>query len=247
MKKHVIFGLTAFLLMMQTVDSEGVPASYPAWWIEYGIIDEQGDHQNNSATVNQGQAKYFTQQAIQYLDDRLKLIGGATFVLGDSLTQDSPNHHAPLNIGQLKNLTSRFYLRFSAIGFQPGDTGWPATLILDAGTGDTALQYPWLTDVEADNHKSANLGQIKHLFSWQLDTWITEDADQDGIPDYWEQLIYNHDTQDALTSHTDVLPGDDYDGDGLTNIEEFLAGTNPTLVNSGAGGSFQIHTPLETP
>ncbi len=47
----------------------------------------------------------------------------------------------------------------------------------------------------------------------------TDDADTDGIPDWWEAL-YKLDN-----------PGDDPDGDGLSNLEEFNAQTDPTVYN----------------
>jgi len=57
--------------------------------------------------------------------------------------------------------------------------------------------------------------------------WLTiassstcDDADQDGIPDLWEQK-YGFDVDDP----SDALA--DKDGDGYTNIEEYLNATNP--------------------
>lgn len=43
------------------------------------------------------------------------------------------------------------------------------------------------------------------------------DSDGDGLPDWWEALYPSAGN-----------PSDDADGDGLTNGEEYLAGTNPT-------------------
>jgi pectate lyase len=63
----------------------------------------------------------------------------------------------------------------------------------------------------------------------QVGGWLTidpgspcEDADHDGMPDVWEQAhgLDPHDASDA---------SGDADGDGYTNIEEFLNGTNPQI------------------
>jgi len=51
-----------------------------------------------------------------------------------------------------------------------------------------------------------------------------EDDDNDGMPDWWEDLhdLDPFDPEDA---------GEDPDDDGLTNLEEFLAGTDPNVHN----------------
>jgi hypothetical protein len=48
------------------------------------------------------------------------------------------------------------------------------------------------------------------------------------MSDIWEQQIIDADSNDAITSIQEVLPGDDFDHDGFSNLEEYLAGTNPT-------------------
>jgi subtilisin family serine protease len=50
------------------------------------------------------------------------------------------------------------------------------------------------------------------------------DSDNNGLPDWWELQYFGH-----LTG-TD--PNGDPDGDGASNLAEFLAGTNPTDFNS---------------
>ncbi len=45
------------------------------------------------------------------------------------------------------------------------------------------------------------------------------DSDADGLPDWWELKYFS--------SATAALPNDDSDGDGLTNAQEFAAGTDP--------------------
>ena len=52
------------------------------------------------------------------------------------------------------------------------------------------------------------------------------DTDGDGLPDWWERLYTG--------SGTAMRPGDDPDGDGLSNFLEFAFGTSPSV--NGAGG-----------
>ena len=46
-----------------------------------------------------------------------------------------------------------------------------------------------------------------------------KDMDGDGIPDYWESIYCDGDCD----------PDEDIDGDGLTNLQEYLDGTDPTI------------------
>ncbi len=53
------------------------------------------------------------------------------------------------------------------------------------------------------------------------------DTDQDGLPDIWEKLYFNHLNSD---------PSDDPDGDGLTNLQEFQHHTNPSMADTDGDG-----------
>lgn len=59
----------------------------------------------------------------------------------------------------------------------------------------------------------------------RLDLTLGVDSDNDGLPDAWEQLLIDNDRTGRLRTLADVKPGDDFDGDGLTNYQEYLLGT----------------------
>ena len=53
------------------------------------------------------------------------------------------------------------------------------------------------------------------------------DSDQDGLPDWWELKYFGNLNQG---------PGDDPDGDGLTNLQEYQYGTDPTKFDTNGDG-----------
>ncbi|MDW8349818.1 MAG: alpha-amylase family glycosyl hydrolase [Verrucomicrobiae bacterium] len=86
-------------------------------------------------------------------------------------------------------------------------------------------------------------------FGFQAGSTITLDSDGDGLPDAWEAQ-YNLDPNNP--SGLQGASGDP-DGDGLTNIEEFILGLNPSsahdaahpiiTITHGSGGSMDISFP----
>lgn len=59
----------------------------------------------------------------------------------------------------------------------------------------------------------------------RIDLTLGVDSDKDGMPDAWEQDIIDSDPNDGYKTLADVKPGDDADNDGLTNLQEYMAGT----------------------
>ena len=65
------------------------------------------------------------------------------------------------------------------------------------------------------------------------------DADGDGLPDWWELQYFGNLSQVAA---------DDPDGDGISNLQEFRQGRNPTksaLADNGDFVNLKVHTPLQ--
>ncbi|HVP80104.1 MAG TPA: thrombospondin type 3 repeat-containing protein [Thermodesulfobacteriota bacterium] len=66
-----------------------------------------------------------------------------------------------------------------------------------------------------------------HTFTVYQDALSPSDTDGDGLPDTWEIAYFGNLNQ---------KPSDDPDGDGLTNSQEYQAGTNPTMPDTDGDG-----------
>ncbi len=64
-----------------------------------------------------------------------------------------------------------------------------------------------------------------------------EDSDEDGLPnDYEFYVLYPLLLNSSYNEEDGINPLDDYDQDGLTNIDEYLAQTNPGVADSDGDG-----------
>lgn len=76
--------------------------------------------------------------------------------------------------------------------------------------------YPWTATVSDDlDFAAANIGQVKNVFSFNL----TADSDSDSLYDWWEAHHFG--------GITNEIGAGDYDGDGLSNAEEYGRRTDP--------------------
>ena len=74
-----------------------------------------------------------------------------------------------------------------------------------------------------------DLNRVGDVFSQAITAPPVTDSDGDCIPDWWMQQYFKHATGEAGDKS---LANDDADGDGMSNLQEYLAGTVPTDFNS---------------
>ena len=105
---------------------------------------------------------------------------------------------------------------------QDGGLTWPISRLLYAGSS----AYSSLTILpdgsiglffERDGYTKITFARVEE--AWLLNPHL--DIDNDRIPDAWE-ILHNLDTTDSADATLDN------DGDGATNLEEYLAGTDPS-------------------
>ena len=76
---------------------------------------------------------------------------------------------------------------------------------------------------------SGDLDGAGDVFAGGLNNLPALDSDGDGIPDWWMIQYFGHPTGQAGDLS---LAQDDADGDGMSNLQEYLAGTDPTVPTS---------------
>jgi hypothetical protein len=107
-------------------------------------------------------------------------------------------------------------------------------------TNHSSIGSPFATGnsmIGANENKS---GLIQVLFTGNIDPDL--DADANGLPDVWEEQYFSAQAVD---------PQADSDGDGTSNLMEYLAGTNPTDRSSkfqptGALNGLTYNMPIQT-
>lgn len=167
-------------------------ADGPQWWKGRGVLNSGTAH--DFYPVNQGQLKWVCVKAYDELQAKLPSAGN-TNILNVINVFPSGNNFRPVNLGMLKRIAQPFYVRLIEEGY--------------------ATNFPWAGKT-AHDYALANQGQLKMLFSFDLDG---VDSDADGMPDWFENL------------YGPLNPGDDPDEDGLTNLQEYQQGSNPLVAD----------------
>jgi hypothetical protein len=182
----------------------------PSWWQDYGVTNENSA--NDYAAVNQGQLKNMAAKARDYFNAQLP--GGAGQEIEDMVaawdtsataTSDSLDY-ATVNLGQLKTVAHLFYKRLYQLGLAP--------------------EEPWAGGPNpASDYSMANIGQVKNLFDFTAYISSSYNTDNDQLPDAYETTVFGNWSQSG---------SGDFDGDGVSNVAEYLAGTSPVDYYNGA-------------
>jgi hypothetical protein len=176
----------------------------------------------------------------------LQYFGHTTGLAFDnSLAQDDADGDGMSNLQEYLSgtdpLDPQSVLKLRVLGQDPG-TGLPQyAFTAVAGIGysllysDSLSPPVWrkLSDVPVDvntrsvlvnDSSSAGVPMRFYRVVTPIQSFWNPDSDGDGIPDSWMLQIFGHPTGLA-SDHSRAQ--DDADGDGMTNLQEYLAGTDP--------------------
>lgn len=103
----------------------------------------------------------------------------------------------------------------SALPATPGGTNhallWDAVADLGTNVATNVLMRIRASDMTL-------IGEWSIATPFRVETTVNPNSDNDGLPDEWERQQFGN---------LDQRGSDDWDGDGFTNVEEYLAGTDP--------------------
>ncbi len=203
----------------------------PDWWEDTAYQVTNGNTRADSAIATIGQAKHVVKQAYLYLETELGEYGVgselnslyAQFCVSAPSNPDSDKY--VLTIGQLKYLAKPFYDRLNA-----ADVSYD-TASMNPEDGI----YPW-SDAQTDDNDlaPATIGQLKYCFSFDLSTWALSSWDA-----YRGHLVslFENDGYDGIE---DILAEGDFDGDGVSNYDEFINGTHSDVFFANATPEIQL-------
>ena len=97
-------------------------------------------------------------------------------------------------------------------------------------------------DADFDSDGISNAFEVEEIGSNPFDSSsVGIDSDQDGMPDWWENL-HGLDPNDPADANGDLV------GDGVSNLVKYKTGRNPqvvALMDSAGTLALKVHTPLE--
>lgn len=180
----------------------------------------------------------------------LKLAGGTEKYAGINVTIQVPENITITGVSKGALLNSGFISDYSSDGNRlriiaySSSSTFSGTGILfslslkaddDASEGEQDITFvtdtSGLLNPNALSNSDGSKSVSPALKNGKITILKDEDIDKDGLPDIWEQQIIDADPNDAITTIEDVKPGDDFDGDEYTNLQEYQYGANPIKID----------------
>lgn len=243
--------------------------TYPDWWIDQGVVindlqppsapGEAGYDPAtydawmtaNYAAANIGQAKNLARAA--YLEMEAESVGSTGSLIPSMISgfSTAPEDNYPaLNLGQLKAIAKPFYDRMHAEDFD---------VILGDGTVITS-GYPWSSYTpKSENYTIANLGQVKHVFSFSLNNWavFSPPTPSGGYDVDYALVTSPGSTTYAVVGQPVAIEAEaSFVGDTVAGIEFFLDGVSLGAADTsspyqdswtpGSAGSYLITATAES-
>ncbi|MEI8311532.1 MAG: hypothetical protein WCH98_12325 [Verrucomicrobiota bacterium] len=128
------------------------------------------------------------------------------------------------------NVLFALWLGMPILGFANIDSGGGLGTV-GVYVNHDSIGSPFATDAGAVAAYASHPGLIAVIYPAAPALDPTADSDADGMPDAWEL---------AHLGSINALPSADADGDGTTNLMEFLAGTDPSNAGSVFRPSLQV-------
>ena len=131
------------------------------------------------------------------------------------------NHYIIKNAGYNANIAPGQKLTLGFAG-NPGNVN-------SEPTGYKLTQVGEVIEEEIDYKKDSDNDRLPDYFEKELGTNPNKvDTDGDGLPDGYEYFVLGTDPLKADTDNNGIADGDeDFDQDGLSNLEEYKSGTDP--------------------
>ncbi len=135
--------------------------------------------------------------------------------------------------------TVRAFLRFGGATYSGASFNVTAS---DTDTGIVLDTVPMRNQAQTHQVELQGNGTMTFALGFEIGAALTYDTDGDGLPDWWETKYgFNPNDPNGMNG-----PNGDPDGDGRTNLQEYILGTNPNVADSGNSGLIIARTSPST-
>lgn len=247
-------------LIVSSILATALYATNPTWWKERGVTPIDYDEntaqaiEENYEAAKIGQLMNMATKAAEELNANLK--DGAGDEINNLISsfkefdvENPDKNYQALTTNDLKYVASLFYKRLSELPKTYVSMPEEPAFSLEESNSDkvtnnseisqSTLSLPARTSTNKSTTEEtiANVGQLKNSFAWSLTSVANDDNDADGLPDSWEMKYFGN-----LTTANGMSC---YNGDGVSDLQKYQQGKDPTLPPENSNLYLVVYTPLE--